>query len=78
MTLEQFGVEARVIGIQAGPIITRYELKPAPGIKVSKILALTDELAMALEALRVRIEAPIQEGVPLVLKFQISRDLLSY
>lgn len=59
MTLEQFGVEARVIGIQAGPIITRYELKPAPGIKVSKILALTDELAMALEALRVRIEAPI-------------------
>lgn len=58
-TLDQFGVEARVIGIQSGPIITRYELKPAPGIKVNKILALTDELAMALEALRVRIEAPI-------------------
>ncbi len=58
-TLDQFGIEGRVIGIQRGPIITRYELKMAPGIKVNRILSLTDELAMALEALRVRIEAPI-------------------
>ena len=58
-TLDQFGIEGRVIGIQRGPIITRYELKMAPGIKVNRILNLTDELAMALEALRVRIEAPI-------------------
>lgn len=58
-TLKQFGIEGRVIGIQRGPIITRYELKMAPGIKVNRILNLTDELAMALEALRVRIEAPI-------------------
>ncbi|MDH5717348.1 MAG: DNA translocase FtsK [Spirochaetia bacterium] len=58
-TLEQFNIEGRVVGIQAGPIITRYEVKMAPGIKVSKILGLTDELAMALEAIRVRIEAPI-------------------
>lgn len=58
-TLDQFGIEGRVIGIQKGPIITRYEVKMAPGIKVSRILGLSDELAMALEALRVRIEAPI-------------------
>ncbi|MCS6985514.1 MAG: DNA translocase FtsK [Leptospiraceae bacterium] len=58
-TLQQFGIEGKVIGVQRGPIITRYELKLAPGIKVSRILSLTDELAMALEALRVRIEAPI-------------------
>ncbi|GAB4427367.1 MAG: hypothetical protein OHK0011_09230 [Turneriella sp.] len=58
-TLEQFSIEGHVVGIQRGPIITRYELKMAAGIKVSRILALTDELAMALEAMRVRIEAPI-------------------
>lgn len=58
-TLDQFGIEARVVGIQKGPIITRYEVKIPPGIKVNRILNLTDELAMALEALRVRIEAPI-------------------
>lgn len=58
-TLGQFSIEGRVIGIQRGPIITRYELKMAAGIKVNRILALTDEIAMALEAMRVRIEAPI-------------------
>lgn len=58
-TLDQFGIEGRVIGIQRGPIITRYEAKIPPGIKVSRILGLTDEIAMALEAIRVRIEAPI-------------------
>ncbi len=58
-TLDQFGIEGRVMGIQRGPIITRYEIKMAPGIKVSRILGLSDELAMALEALKVRIEAPI-------------------
>jgi len=58
-TLDQFSIEGRVVGIQRGPIITRYELKMAAGIKVNRILALTDELAMALEAMRVRIEAPI-------------------
>ena len=58
-TLQQFNIEGRVVGIQRGPIITRFEVKMAPGIKVNRILALTDELAMALEALRVRIEAPI-------------------
>ena len=58
-TLEQFNIEGKVVGIQRGPIITRFEVKMAPGIKVNRILSLTDELAMALEALRVRVEAPI-------------------
>lgn len=58
-TLEQFGIEARVVGMQKGPIITRYELRIPPGIKVNRILSLTEELAMALEAFSVRIEAPI-------------------
>jgi len=58
-TLEEFGIEARVIGMQRGPIITRYELRIPPGVKVNRILSLNDELAMALEAIRIRIEAPI-------------------
>jgi DNA segregation ATPase FtsK/SpoIIIE, S-DNA-T family len=58
-TLAQFSIEGRVVGVQRGPIITRYEVKMAAGIKVNRILALSDELAMALEAMRVRIEAPI-------------------
>ena len=58
-TLNQFSIKGQVVGIQRGPIITRFEFKPAPGIKVAKILGLTDDIAMALEAIRVRIEAPI-------------------
>ncbi|RME92775.1 MAG: DNA translocase FtsK [Candidatus Hydrogenedentota bacterium] len=58
-TLRDYGIEGYVLGIQRGPIITRYEMKLAAGTKVSKLLGLTDEIAMALEALRVRIEAPI-------------------
>lgn len=58
-TLGQFNIEGRVVGLQQGPIITRYEIKIPPGIKVSRLLGLTDELAMALEAMKVRIEAPI-------------------
>ena len=58
-TLETFGVEAEVVEISSGPAVTRFELKLAPGIKVNKILALSDDLALALEAYRVRIEAPI-------------------
>ncbi|GAB4347289.1 MAG: DNA translocase FtsK [Candidatus Abyssubacteria bacterium] len=58
-TLATFGVEAQVIEISYGPAVTRFELKLAPGIKVNKILALSDDLALALKAYRVRIEAPI-------------------
>ena len=58
-TLEDFGIQAKVTDIERGPIITRYELEPAPGIKVNRIEALEDDLALAMKAQSVRIIAPI-------------------
>ena len=58
-TLKSFGVIAHVVNATQGPTVTRYELEPAPGTKVSKILNLTDDLKMALAAIDIRIEAPI-------------------
>jgi S-DNA-T family DNA segregation ATPase FtsK/SpoIIIE len=58
-TLGHFGIEAKVIGRVTGPHITRYELRLAPGIKVSKVAALKDDLAYALAATDIRILAPI-------------------
>ncbi len=57
--LETFGIEAEVLNVVRGPTITRFELRLAPGIKVSRVHALGDDLALAMEVLRVRIEAPI-------------------
>lgn len=58
-TLASFNVSAKVINISVGPVITRYELAPAPGVRVNRITALSDDIALALAAPRVRIEAPI-------------------
>ena len=58
-TLQSFGVTARVIDINRGPAVTRYELQPGAGVKVSKIANLSDDLALNLAAKSVRIEAPI-------------------
>ena len=58
-TLQNFGVEARVIQISKGPTITRFELQPKPGVKVSKIVNLSDDIALSLAAQNIRIEAPI-------------------
>jgi DNA segregation ATPase FtsK/SpoIIIE, S-DNA-T family len=58
-TLSSFGVGAKVVHIERGPSITRYELKPERGIKISRIASLADDLALALAATSVRIEAPI-------------------
>jgi S-DNA-T family DNA segregation ATPase FtsK/SpoIIIE len=58
-TLSSFGVEAKVINVNHGPTITRYEIQPATGVKVSKIVNLSDDIALALAARDVRIEAPI-------------------
>lgn len=58
-TLQSFGVEAKVVEVNQGPVITRYELEPAPGVKVSKIVSLADDLALSMAAPDVRIEAPI-------------------
>ncbi|MEK7791460.1 MAG: DNA translocase FtsK 4TM domain-containing protein, partial [Deltaproteobacteria bacterium] len=57
--LKDFNVEGRVVEVRPGPIITVYEFEPAPGIKVSKIVNLADDLSLALSALSVRIVAPI-------------------
>ncbi|MBW2420667.1 MAG: DNA translocase FtsK 4TM domain-containing protein [Deltaproteobacteria bacterium] len=57
--LDDFGVRGQVVRVHPGPVITMYEYKPASGIKVNKIVGLTDDLAMALRALSVRIIAPL-------------------
>jgi S-DNA-T family DNA segregation ATPase FtsK/SpoIIIE len=57
--LADFGVEGEVMEILPGPVITMYEYKPAPGIKISKVASLSDDLALALRAPSVRIVAPI-------------------
>lgn len=57
--LENFGVSAKVVNVTVGPIITRYELQPSPGVKISKIVNLADDIALALASKEVRIEAPI-------------------
>ncbi|HTY13547.1 MAG TPA: DNA translocase FtsK [Candidatus Omnitrophota bacterium] len=58
-TLGSFGVEARVVSINQGPAVTRYELQPGPGVKVSRIANLADDIALNLAAQGVRIEAPV-------------------
>ncbi len=58
-TLKSFGVNASIIGIQRGPRVTRYEIKPAAGVKVAKITNLSNDIALNLAAKGVRIEAPI-------------------
>lgn len=58
-TLKSFGVHASVSEVHRGPAVTRYEVQPATGVKVSRIVSLTDDLALALAAKDIRIEAPI-------------------
>ena len=58
-TLRDFGVEVKVIEIEQGPVITRYEVLPAPGVKVTRIVSLSDDLALALKASSVRFITPI-------------------
>lgn len=58
-TLADFGIEARVINVNRGPVITLYEMQIAAGIKINRVVGLADDIAMALAAYRVRIVAPI-------------------
>ncbi len=58
-TLKSFGVQTKIVGVSRGPSVTRYELQPAPGVKISKITNLVDDIALNLAAAGVRIEAPI-------------------
>ncbi len=58
-TFESFGVDATVVKANLGPAVTKYEIQPATGVKVSRIVGLTDDIALALAAKDIRIEAPI-------------------
>ncbi len=58
-TLAHFSIAAKVVEVNVGPVVTRYELKPAAGVKLSRIEALQDDLALALAARSLRIEAPV-------------------
>ena len=57
--LLEFGVEGHVTAVNPGPVITSYELEPGPGIKINRIVALADDLALGLKAMSVRVVAPI-------------------
>jgi S-DNA-T family DNA segregation ATPase FtsK/SpoIIIE len=58
-TLQDFGIEVKVAQVEKGPVITRYELEPSPGVKITRITALSDDIALAMKAQSVRIIAPI-------------------
>lgn len=58
-TLEDFEVQAKIVQISSGPVLTQYEIQPAAGVKVSRIVALSNDLALALAVPSIRIEAPI-------------------
>ncbi len=64
-TLANFGVTVRIAGTSRGPAVTRYEIQPAAGVKVSKITGLADDIALSLAAQGVRIEAPVP-GKPVI------------
>ncbi len=58
-TLQEFGIDAEVTAVEEGPVVTRYELLPAPGVRVEKISGLSNNLALALKATSVRVQAPV-------------------
>jgi S-DNA-T family DNA segregation ATPase FtsK/SpoIIIE len=58
-TMKNFGIDAKIVQINRGPTITCYELQPAPGIKLSKIVSLSDNISLSLASSDIRIEAPI-------------------
>lgn len=57
--LREFDVKGNVVGIQPGPVITRFEIRPAPGVKISRFVSCQDDLALVMQAQRVRVVAPI-------------------
>ncbi|KNF08878.1 DNA translocase FtsK [Gottschalkia purinilytica] len=78
-TLSNFGIEAKVIQASIGPSITRYELQPAPGVKVSRIVSLSNDIALSLASSDLRIEAPIPGksaiGIEIPNKYKVSVNL---
>ena len=72
--LSNFGITAKVVNATQGPTVTRYEIEPAPGVKVSRIVNLTDDIALNLAAQHIRMEAPILVNPPSVSRFLIRRQ----
>ncbi len=58
-TLQDFAIDAKIVGAEVGPLVTRYEIQPAPGVKVRKIITLENDIALNLAAESIRIEAPV-------------------
>jgi S-DNA-T family DNA segregation ATPase FtsK/SpoIIIE len=58
-TLKDFDIAASVTGVAPGPVVTRYELKPEPGVKISSIVSISNDIALAMKARGIRVEAPI-------------------
>ena len=72
-TLQNFGVGVRVTNASCGPSVTRYELQPDQGVKVSKIVGLADDIKLNLAVADLRIEAPIRERLPLASRCPTAR-----
>ncbi|MFH1045621.1 MAG: DNA translocase FtsK [Candidatus Omnitrophota bacterium] len=77
-TLRDFGVETKVVQVSPGPVITRYELEPAPGVKVHSIVELSDDIALAMKAQSVRIVAPIPGKAAVGVEVPNSQSTLVY
>lgn len=83
-TLAGFDVQAKVVSVQTGPVVTRYELEPAPGVKIQRIVSLADDITLAMKSSSVRIVAPIPGkgavGVEIPNQYRISvfvREIIS-
>ncbi|MFQ6091610.1 MAG: DNA translocase FtsK [bacterium] len=76
--LADFGVEGKVVQVNPGPVITRYELEPASGVKVSRISSLSDDLALAMKAKSIRIMAPIPGKAAVGIEIPNSQPSLVY
>ncbi|MBI4679272.1 MAG: DNA translocase FtsK 4TM domain-containing protein [Elusimicrobia bacterium] len=75
-TLANFGIEAAVTGISPGPVITRFEVSPAPGVKVSSIVALENDIALAMRARGIRMIAPIPGKAAVGIEIPNARPVL--
>jgi len=77
--LEDFNVNGKVVAVSPGPVITTFEYEPAPGVKINKIVNLTDDLALALRAISIRIVAPIPGKAAIGIELpNTSRELVRF
>lgn len=77
-TLKDFDIEAKVVEINKGPVITRYELEPAPGVKLQRVTSLSDNIALAMKAQSVRIVAPVPGKGTIGVEVPNSKSALVY